>query len=127
MILEDKDLIREILLSSDVSGGFYGDASRKDRFGNGIFYLFNNGCLFPSVVKGAALSIHAAIPKNIRGKESVVAAKSVIAWAFQNLEIKKVVARVERHRRNVSFYAVLCGLAYTHACDRYSYYEVNNE
>ena len=126
MILTDKDKIRSILSMSDIAGTFYDDKGYVDRFGSDVLYFFNRGCLFPSVLRGDVISIHAAIPKKYRGVSSIKAAKSVFIWVFENLGVKRILSRIEKTRKNVSFNAVMCGMSYTHECDKYRYYEVIN-
>ena len=126
MIITDKDKIRSILSMPDIAETFYDEKGHVDCFGDSVLYFFYRGCLFPSVLRGDVISIHAAIPKKYRGVNSIKAAKSVFSWVFENLGVKRIASRIEKTRKNVSFYAIMCGMSYTHECDKYRYYEVIN-
>ncbi len=119
MILKNKAKIKSILdeVGHEDAGLYYVDDPSA-------LYLYKNGCLFPSVLKGDVLSMHAAIPKQYRGQVAINSAKEVIQWALNNLNISKVIARVSKVRRNVNGFARLAGMKYCSSDSRYNYYEV---
>lgn len=121
MILKNEAKIKSILaeVNSEDSGLVYTNDERA-------IYLYKDGCLFPSVLKGEALSIHAAVPKQYRGQIAINSAKEVIQWAIRRFNLRVVVARIDKNRKNVNTFARLVGMTFYKENDRYNYYEVQN-
>jgi hypothetical protein len=123
MITKDRVLIESILSLPEIRS--------CDQSGQLVYidqpnavYLYSDGCLFPSVVFGEALSIHAAVPLAYRGKVASNAAKKVMAWAIKNLRLRVVIARVSATHRHVNMFAVMAGMKKYKSTKECNYYEV---
>lgn len=121
MITQDQDLIKSILFDPEVSSLFDDEdpvyIEHKD-----VYYLYNDGCLFPSIKMGNILSIHAAIPKSLRGKLAVKAGREVVDWAVNNMGVDDVIASVYKDKKHINLYTKLVGMIYTHSDHEFNYY-----
>lgn len=101
-------IIREYLDDPEVLEGFNGGEYVTDLDLNNAIYLHYEGVgLFPVRTRNGIASIHAAIPKNNRGKLAVKAGKMAIDWLKDRGYF--VTCRVEKNRPYVMLYATLCG------------------
>lgn len=118
MILRNKAKIESIIrqVESEAPGEFIYDSR--------AIYLYVDNCLFPGVIKGKKLSIHAAVPHINRGERAINAAKKIIKWSLDNLPIEKMESRIYKHRRHVQMFARLSGMKYAGSDQIYSYFEV---
>ena len=91
-----------------------------------IYFLYERGVgLFPGVMKGDSMSLHACINPECRGKRAVEAAKSCIEWVFSNTKAKRITTRADKTKRHLLIFNGLI-LTRTHEDETYVYYEVNN-
>lgn len=76
--------------------------------------------LFPVRTRQGIASIHAAIPRDKRGKEAVKAGKMAIDWLKDKGFF--VTCQVRKDRRDVMLYACLCGLKRANENEDYIFY-----
>lgn len=122
ILTRDKDIIMPILnkvLDSFNNGepipnGF---TDREDKL-----FLYEDGCLFPTTIRTDLMlaNIHAAIPKEKRGKGAVEAAKLCLKWLTD--QGYTVISTIERDRRDVRLFARLCGMKYINDHNEYRIY-----
>lgn len=86
-----------------------------------IFYLLASGCLFPCVKHDTMMSIHAAIPPDLRGKHAVSAARQVFRWIFKHTDCEFIQAQADKPE--AKRFAALCGMTRTHE-NNYTYYRI---
>lgn len=87
MITTDYNLIRSILEQPDILPGFrHGKSPTEEQLQNkGIIYFYEPDVgLFPANILGKTLVMHAAIPKENRGKKAVNAAKRLATYLTKN-------------------------------------------
>lgn len=75
-------------------------------------FLYEDGCLFPTTIRDDLMlaNIHAAVPKERRGKAAVKAAKICIKW-LQDQDYT-VISTICNNRPEVRLFARMCGLQY---------------
>lgn len=106
--ITDIRLIDAWLSDPDVLEGFnQGEPVPVDEIDNAIYLHCPGVGLFPVRTFGKLASIHAAIPKQNRGKMAVKAGKMAVEWLKrQGFEVR---CRVGMDRPEVMNYVVLCG------------------
>jgi hypothetical protein len=126
MILRDLKIVSEILSSSEVSPGFFGGFPPFTPLNENVFYLYFDGCLFPSLIENDCLVMNAAVPKSRRGLRAVSAGKAAIDWVVSNLDVRKVVGKVKKNRKDVMLYITSVGMSRFKEDENYIYYEVSH-
>ena len=96
----------------------------KNLFFKEVLYLYHDGCMFPCLIQGKDISIHAAVPRKYRGKHAMNAVKQVFVWIFKHLKVNRIVAQIEKTRHNVNMFARLVGMKKYDSNDIFNYYEV---
>lgn len=129
--ITDPQLINEIVMHPDIAPGFFAEQDKPCGLPDSLICLQCDSGLFVLEHHEAApghyeafAGIHAAIIPEKRGKKAVIDAKKAIKWAFDNLNIEKVLARIENTRKEVKLFASLSGMCQYNKDATHTYYEV---
>ncbi len=125
MITKDKDLICSIL--GECEDDHEGSITYID---HPLFiYLYVDGCLFPASVELNELNIHAAIPKQYRGRIAINAARKVLEWALKKIRFKKVRCQIPKRlagNRATRLFVNAVGAVRSGENEKYYFYEAIN-
>lgn len=115
----DSDLINRYL--SDDPAFFRVKDAEKFKH---VYFLHAPGIgVFPGILKGAEMHMHACVKPEKRGREAVKAAKQCIEWIFSNTPAQKVTTKAEKSKRHLRMFNALI-LVKIREDQKYAYYEV---
>lgn len=73
-----------------------------------VEYVLSKGCVFIFHQHDGMTETHAAVPKDVRGRTAIKAAKKALITAKK--KYGKIVAKIELHRKNVLLFAKQAGM-----------------
>lgn len=116
----------KLLLSADNVSSFWRESgniqSLPDHF---RFLFFDHVGLFVFEPFYDYVGIHPAIFPEVRGKIAVKAGREAIQWAFDKLDAYKVVARIQRDRKEVILFSKWSGMVEYDTDDTHYYCEAS--
>lgn len=120
----DPVLINSILRHPDIAPGFFREVGGPVDLPSWMVVLVGHSGIFALEPGGDFAGIHAAIKPECRGAQAVCDAKSAFNWAFCNLPINAVRARIKSERREVQHFAVASGMRRYSKTDEFTFFEV---
>lgn len=90
-----------------------------------VYFLYECGVgLFPSVLDGGTMKMHAVINQGCRGKIAVDAGKKAVTWVFENTDAKRIETKADKKKKHLLFFNSLILERFKEDQD-YIYYEVS--
>jgi len=128
MIILAKEEAEKFLSLPELSD-FWHEIGSVSELPNHFVYLHDDdGCLIilePFDDVPGFTGIHIAVMPESRGKKAVKFAKLCIDWAFSEMFTIKVVARIEKNRKNVIRFSELAGMKKYNEDETHVFCEVN--
>lgn len=116
---KDEYLIRSILEGDTVIDGFSDGVPLED-LGIAVYFYDPNVGLFPARVKGKHIDIHAAIPKENRGRAAVESARC-LAKVLTSFGLN-VQSRIKHNNKHVIRFARAVGMTHIYNNDTHKIY-----